>query len=116
MIWQSPSWSGTVQIRKSLICWLAVYGVGGCSHVPGETLTSGFLQREVKARVLSLAAGAKRECTRYTVTDTEVLELHADGKVSAERWTVDRCGERVHYRVNLPPSRGGSSFVVTPER
>jgi hypothetical protein len=105
-----------VQIRKSLTCLLAVLGVGGCSHVPGETLTSGSLQREVKARVLSLAASAKRDCARYTVTDTEVLELHADGKVSAERWSVDRCGERLHYRVNLPPTRGGSSFVVSPER
>lgn len=83
--------------------------------MPGETLTSGALQREVKARVLSLAAGARRECKQYTVSNTEVLELHPDGKVSTERWTVDRCGERVHYRVNLPPARGGSSFVVSPE-
>jgi hypothetical protein len=105
-----------MQIHKGLMCWLAVLGFGGCTHVPGETLTSGALQREVKARVLSLAAGAGRECKRYTVTDTEVLELHPDGKVSTERWTVDRCGEPVHYRVNLPPSRGGSSFVVSPER
>ena len=105
-----------MQIRNNVICWLALYGVGGCGHVPGETLTSGSLQREVKARLLSLAAKGKPECTRYSVTDTEVLELHGDGKVSAERWTVDRCGERIHYRVNLPPSRGGSSFVVSPDR
>jgi hypothetical protein len=105
-----------MQIHNGLMCWLAVFGFGGCTHVPGETLTSGALQREVKARVLSLAASATRECKRYTITDTEVLELHPDGKVSTERWTVERCGERVHYRVNLPPARGGSSFVVSPER
>jgi hypothetical protein len=105
-----------MQIDNGLMCWLAVFGFTGCTQVPGETLTSGALQREVKARVLSLAASAARECKRYTIIGTEVLELHPDGKVSTERWTVERCGERVHYRVNLPPSTGGSSFVVSPER
>jgi hypothetical protein len=83
--------------------------------VPGETLTSGSLQRQIKARVLALAEAAKPECTHSAIVNTEVLELYGDGRVSVERWSVNRCGAPTHYRVHLPASRPASSFIVRPE-
>ena len=87
-----------------------------CTSVPGETLTSGGLQRDIKTRVLTLAASTSPQCKRQTIVGTEVLELHPDGKVSAERWTVDQCGQRVNYRVSLPPSGRGANFLVREDR
>src|ERR1700694_3465666 len=105
-----------MHMRKELLRCLTAFAVAGCAHVPGETLTSGGLQREVRTRVLSLAETAKPECRRNSIVNTEVLELYPDGKVSVERWSVDRCGERVHYRVQLPPSARTSTFNVSRER
>ena len=99
---------------KTLLYVITTAMVVGCAHVPGETLTSGGLQRDVKARVLSLATANKPAC-KASVVNTEVVELHGDGKVAVERWTVERCGERINYRINLPPTRGGEKFTVTAE-
>jgi hypothetical protein len=100
---------------KLLPCLMAL-GATACAHVPGETLTSGGLQRDIKARVLSLADVAKPECKRNSIVNTEVLELFPGGKVSLERWSVDRCGQRKAYQVHLPASAHGSTFTVSPER
>ena len=83
--------------------------------VPGETLTSGGLQRDIRARVLTLAQAAQPSCRQHTIVNTEVLELHPDGKVAAERWTVDRCGERLHYRVDVAPRARGGGFGAREE-
>jgi hypothetical protein len=99
-----------------LLHCLAALALAACARVPGETLTSGGLQREVKARVLSVADAAKPECKRNSIVNTEVLELHPGGNVSVERWSVDRCGERAEYRVHLPPTIRGSTFTVSRER
>ena len=103
------------EYRKLLRCLIAL-GVAACAHVPGETLTSGGLRRDIRARVLSLADAAKPECKRNSIVNTEVLELYPGGKVSLERWSVDRCGQRMQYQVHLPASVQGSTFTVSPER
>ena len=90
--------------------------LAGCASVPGETVTSGGLQRDVRDRVLAAAKGADPQCRQQKVINTEVLELHGDGKVSDERWSVDQCGRRIHYRVSFPPAGKGSGFVVRQER
>ena len=92
------------------------FTLSGCMPVPGETLTSGGLQRDIRARVLTLAGAAQPACRQQTVINTEVLELHPDGKVAAERWTVDGCGDRLHYRVDVAPSARGGGFVAREER
>lgn len=97
-------------------CGSLIFALCGCMTVPGETLTSGGLQRDIKARVLTLASAANPQCKQHNVTHSEVLELHPDGKVAAERWTVDQCGRRVNYRVSLPPARRGAAFLVNEER
>ena len=106
----------TMQAPPLLTLCLATFALYACMPVPGETLTSSGLQRDIKARVLMLASNARPQCRNNSIVNTEVLELHPDGKVAAERWTVDRCGERVHYAVNLPATGRGSNFLVREER
>src|SRR5687768_17652040 len=89
----------------SASAWLALataIALGGCAGVPGETLASGGVRRDVTSKVLAQAAQAKPACRRSRIVDTEVVELHGDGKVALERWTVDSCDERVVYRVSFP--------------
>jgi hypothetical protein len=100
---------------KALWTTVVMGFVAACARMPGETLTSGGLQRDVKARVLSLASTVNPACGRRSIVNTDVLELHPDGRVAVERWTVEQCGQRLVYRVNLPPARGASNFSITPE-
>ena len=90
--------------------------VAGCLPVPGESLLSGSRQREVRDRVLALAKSAKPECRQQKITDTQIVELHGDGKVAVERWTVEQCGEKTRYSVSLPPTGRGTGFLVKQEK
>ena len=90
--------------------------VTSCAHVPGETLTSWRMKREVSERVLAQASSAAPQCKQQKIVNTEILEVHPDGKPALELWTVDQCGRRSHYRVYFPPSGRGSGFSVQAER
>ena len=89
--------------------------LAGCTSVPGESLISGGAKRDASARVLAQANAAEPGCKRARITDTEVVELHPDGKVALERWTVDQCGRRVRYQVTVPAVGKGSTVLVRPE-
>ena len=86
--------------------------VTSCATVPGETLTSWRLKREVSERVLAQASSAAPQCRQQKITNTEIVEVHPDGKPALELWTVDQCGRRSHYRVYFPPAGRGSGFSV----
>jgi len=82
--------------------------------VPGETLAPRGVRRDVSAKVLDQAGREKPECRRVKIVDTEVLEVYADGKVAAERWVVDRCDERIGFRVGYPVKAGAVSVRREP--
>ena len=91
--------------RRLIVAMLAgavAAAVSACASVPGETLASGAVGRDVTRRVLADANAAAPTCRSQRIADTEVLEVHPDGKVAAERWTVEQCGTRLHYRVTFP--------------
>ena len=90
--------------------------MSGCASVPGETLASEGLKRSVRDRVFILARSADPQCRQQKVVNTEVLEVHRDGKAAEERWTVEQCGQRLNYVVSFPPAPRASSFSVRPER
>jgi hypothetical protein len=89
--------------------------LAGCSSVPGETLAPWGVRRDVAARVLEQAAKAKPACRNPRIVDTEVVELHGDGKVALERWVVEQCGSRVNYRVTFPSGTKATTAQVKPE-
>jgi hypothetical protein len=94
---------------------LLAAGVSSCSSVPGETLASGSVRRDVTRRVLEQANAANTACKSQRISDTEVLEVHPDGKVATERWIVDQCGPKAHYRVSFPPPGKPGAVTVRPE-
>ncbi|HUO81356.1 MAG TPA: hypothetical protein VM616_00690 [Gammaproteobacteria bacterium] len=88
---------------------------GACTSVPGETMTPRAVQRDVHDRVLTLARKADPQCRQPKVTATEILDVHPDGRPSAELWSVQLCGRRANYVVNFPAKRG-PGFSVREER
>jgi hypothetical protein len=100
--------------RAALACLLGA-ALSSCSSVPGETLASGGVKRDVGRRVLAQANSANPGCKNQRIADTEVLELHPDGKVAAERWTVEQCGQRLNYRVVFPANGTASAILVRAE-
>jgi hypothetical protein len=90
--------------------------VTSCAHVPGETLASWSLKRQVSERVLAQASSAAPQCRQQKIANTEIVEVHPDGKPALEIWTVEQCGRRSHYRVYFPPTGRGPGFSVQAER
>ena len=62
-------------------------------------------------------AAADKKCKQRKVVNTEVIEVRPDGKPGVERWTVDRCGAKVNYRIAFKAGpRGGTNFSVELEK
>ena len=84
--------------------------------MPGETLAPASVRRDVSAKVLARATQSRPECKRVRIVDTEVLEVHPDGKVAAERWVVERCDERLNFNVSFPATgRPGAVPLIRAE-
>jgi hypothetical protein len=84
--------------------------------LPGVSLASAVLQSDVARNIDLLESVFGAGCKSARVVNTEVMEppkrINVDPWV--ERWTVDRCGASVHYRVELKPSKhGGTDFGVS---
>jgi hypothetical protein len=73
------------------------------------------VQREVHERVLTLARQAGPPRRQPRVATTEILDVHPDGRPSAELWSVELCGRRANYVVNFPAKRG-PGFSIREER
>ena len=101
-----------------LVCGLLAGALlaAGCASVPGETLAGESVKREVRDRLYTLARTANPQCRQQRIANTEITQVHRDGKPAEERWTVEQCGQRLHYLVAFPPPPRQSSFSVRPER
>jgi hypothetical protein len=87
----------------------------GDAPVPGETTADPVLQHDVTQLLMMMDAGRAKGCSQRKVVDTRMVEWQPDHHT--ERWIVDRCGERVDYRVTYRPSpRGGTDFDIHPEK
>jgi hypothetical protein len=86
--------------------------LAACASVPGETLTGSRLKREVRERLVADSARAAPQCRQQKVLNTEIVEVHPDGKAAVERWTLDECGARSEYRVYFPPTGRGTGFSI----
>jgi hypothetical protein len=89
--------------------------LAACASVPGETLTSTRLKREVQERLFADSMRAAPPCRRQKILNTELVEVHPDGKSAVERWTLDECGARGDYRVYFPPTGRGTGFSIRRE-
>jgi len=89
---------------------------GARTPVPGETGAAPALQRDVLQLMVTMDSGADPACTDHKVINTEWLETNRETRTAVERWTLDRCGKKVGYRVTfMPAPQGGTNFSVKAE-
>lgn len=66
--------------------------------------------------IVMLDSAKSPDCANHRITDTELMERSRRPKQYVERWTLDRCGQAIRYRVNFMPSpRGGTDSTVQAE-
>ncbi|HEX9443991.1 MAG TPA: hypothetical protein VGA73_07715 [Candidatus Binatia bacterium] len=71
--------------------------------------------RDDVAQMIIMMDGLRdRNCAERKVDKTELLETAPDKRPAVERWTIDRCGKPVNYRVKY--SKGGADFDVQLEK
>ncbi len=89
-------------------------GFGG-KKFPGQSLASTQLQMDAMNLVLLREAVSDNTCDKHKVINTEIIASPGTTGVSpwTERWTVDRCGKLIYYRINfVPNAQGGTGFDV----
>ena len=81
------------------------------------TSVPSVLQRDVTNTLMMVDSVMDLACKQRKVLSTEIVEVSPDGKSGVERWTIERCGKLVAYRVTLvPSSMGGTDFGVKFEK
>jgi len=103
---------------------LFVIGVSilGCAlpattkKLPGQSIANSQLQRDTMQLVALKEVVADNTCKQRKVINTEIVDSPKTiGKDPwTERWTVDRCGNMVQYKINFTPDqKGGTDFTVS---
>ena len=113
----------TNQLIKIAVATLLFCALAACaivpSTLPGKTVASPVLQRDILQMILALDSGGDKDCNQRKIVNTEIVSppTSANSFTSVERWTLDRCGKPIPYQVIMSPSpRGGTDFNVGQER
>ena len=113
---------------KILAFWIVGILLTGCATqtMPGQTLGHPILQRDTWSLMQAIDSAEDTKCKDRKVVNTEVTEKPRDVRFERERmlqgwweerWTVDRCGKLVPYRVRYTADgKGGTYFTVGLER
>lgn len=89
---------------------------GARTPVPGGTGAAPALQRDVLRLLVIMDSAVDPACTSHKVIDTEWIETNREKRAAVERWTLDRCGKAVRYRVTfMTAPQGGTNFSVQAE-
>lgn len=96
---------------------LVISTLVGCAiaKLPGTSGANYILQRDASQFVMILEAAGDNTCKQSKIVNTEITEQpNNPGKDPwTEKWTVDRCGKLVYYRIKFTPSpKGGTDFTV----
>lgn len=91
------------------LAWPSAHAGG--KKLPGGSMANAVLQKDLVEQIAMLEMIFGEGCKKFRVVDTEVVEPPATLNVDrwVERWTVDRCGTKVYYRMQLTPSKGGGT-------
>lgn len=86
--------------------------------VPGNTVALLELQQDTLRVMTAIDAGDDTTCGNRAVVNTEVIKWPSpDDQNAQERWTLDRCGTTVLYRVDFRATPdGGTDISVNQER
>lgn len=107
-------------MKTKVFGYFAIFGslliATGCATT-GGTAASPILKRDTTQTVMLLDSISDKECSSRKLVKTEIIEMYSSGKPGVERWTVDRCGKLINYRITFTPSpRGGTDFTVRLEK
>lgn len=83
-------------------------------RAPGSTGACLTLQRVIMRLLWLVDLARDRTCSSRQILDTAVVEVTAGAEPKViERWTINRCGERVDYLVEFTTSpQGRTSFTI----
>jgi hypothetical protein len=103
-----------LQLLLVVVATLTIACASKSVQLPGNTMADQVLQRDAAQFVMLLESAEQSRCAQRKIINTEVKEPPADaGKDTwVERWTVDRCGSLVYYKVTFTPSPGGGTDVA----
>jgi len=96
-------------VAATLAALLSIYA---CAVSSGAAEAQQF-RHEVTQMVIIMDGPRDTKCAQRKIVKTEIIE----SKPAVERWTLDRCGKRVNYRVRFTPnSKGGTDLDVQLEK
>lgn len=83
--------------------------------VPGKSIASSNAQMHMSLSVMNWESLEDNTCKQSKIIDTEVVEYPKDQNRDSwnEKWTVDRCGKLVYYKILITPSPSGGTYMVT---
>lgn len=84
-------------------------------HTPitGGTFATPHLQKDVASRIFTLDSAEDPGCASHKILGAELIERSRQPFQYVERWTLDRCGQPIRYRVTLTPSpQGGTDLLI----
>src|ERR1017187_2969273 len=95
------------RITGSILLLVAVLTIAACeakpTPVPRGTTADPAADPAMKAEVTSSIMVVEKlrapTCADPEVVNTAIVQKRADGGSAVERWTIDRCGKAVNYRV-----------------
>ncbi|MCH8348102.1 MAG: hypothetical protein IH901_06385 [Proteobacteria bacterium] len=85
--------------------------------LPGQSGADKKLQRAAFETVMIIDYSKDTTCEQRKIVNTEIIDYPKNpGKDPwTERWTVDRCGKLVFYKVEFTPSPGGGTDIHTSD-
>jgi hypothetical protein len=99
--------------KRTLAATLAALLSTGIFALSSSAAEPPQLRQDVAQMVLIMDGPRDRTCAQRKIVKTEVVE----STPAVERWTLDRCGKRVNYRVRYTPnSKGGTDLDVQLEK
>lgn len=96
---------------RSLFAFIAT--VLAISPAAGNAAEAQPLRHDAAAMVIMMDGPRDKNCAQRKIVKTETIE----SSPPVERWTLDRCGKLVNYRVRFTPnSKGGTDLDVQLEK
>jgi len=102
----------TLTLQKMGLAALAL-AVILLTAITGNAAESQQFRQDATPMVMMMDGPRDKNCTQRKIVKTEIVE----SSPAVERWTLDRCGKLVNYRVRfLPNSKGGTDLDVQLEK
>lgn len=96
---------------------LSSCAISSNKKLPGQSGASSQLQVDTLQVIWIREAIADSTCTSPKVINTEIIETPSSPGIDpwTERWTIDRCGKPVYYRISFVPNPNGGTDFDVPE-